>query len=303
MQKSMPQDLRLIIVTGISGAGKTQALKYMEDFGYFCVDNLPPMLIPTLLELCDGNNLRKWKNRVALGIDVRGGDFFDSIYEALLSLNGKVRYEILFVDAEDDVLVKRYKETRRNHPLSETGSLLEEIHAERDLMQPLKDTAHYRVDTTNSTTRQLRERLMELFAEEYRNEKFHITVCSFGFKWGMPSDADLVFDARFVTNPFYVDRLKRHSRKDSDVIEYVMSFPQTQTFLTKIKDLLTFLIPEYIQEGKGSLVIAIGCTGGMHRSVAIADAIAAYLATLDYNVVADHRDLDKENRRYFQKEQ
>ncbi|MGI5877088.1 MAG: RNase adapter RapZ [Christensenellales bacterium] len=288
--------MRLVIVTGMSGAGKSQVIRTMEDIGYYCVDNLPPMLIPTFVELfTQRSGSGSGNGNIAVGVDIRGGEFFDSIYEALLKIKDMAKYEILFMDASDAVLIKRFKETRRSHPLlAGMGSLRESINRERDLLQRLRESAHHVIDTTSLSTRELRKKLMELFLEGAAEDRFPITIVSFGYKWGMPADADMVLDVRFINNPFYIDRLREHSGRDEDVIAYVMGMEETRTFLSLTTRMLEFLIPQFIKEGKGQLVVALGCTGGMHRSVVIADAVGERVARMGYRVTVDHRDLERE---------
>ncbi|MDD3243109.1 MAG: RNase adapter RapZ [Eubacteriales bacterium] len=285
--------MRLILVTGMSGAGKSQALRYMEDMGFFCVDNLPPMLLPQFISMCQA---RENMERIAVGMDIRGGRFFDDIHRALLELKD-INYEILFLDARNDVLIKRFKETRRMHPLGQHSTLTEAIAEEKRMMEPLLMSATYVIDTSMMLPRQLKERLQELLEDTGVN-KFRISIMSFGFKYGIPAEADLVFDVRFIPNPFYIDRLKTHTGKDEDVREFVLSYEETRTFLAKCKDMLRFLIPLYIREGKSELVIAVGCTGGMHRSVVIADELQEVLESDEWRASVSHRDTDKEYRRY-----
>lgn len=288
--------MRLILVTGMSGAGKSQALRYMEDMGFFCVDNLPPMLLPQFISMCQK---RENMERIAVGIDVRGGRFFDDIHGALYELKDiPVNYEVLFLDARNDVLIKRFKETRRLHPLGHTGTLSEAIAEEKRMMEPLRANATYTIDTSMMLPRELKERLTELLSDSCSVSKFHISIISFGFKYGIPAEADLVFDVRFIPNPFYVDRLKTHTGRDEDVRDFVMAYEETQTFLNKCSDMLRFLIPLYIREGKSELVISIGCTGGMHRSVAIADELGDLLSSEECKVSVSHRDMEKEYGRY-----
>lgn len=288
--------MRLVIVTGMSGAGKSQVIRTMEDIGYFCVDNLPPMLIPTFVELFSQRAGRE-SDHVAVGVDIRGGEFFDSIYDSLLKIKNMAEYEILFMDASDAALIKRFKETRRSHPLSQMGSLREAIRRERELLQRLRESAHHIIDTTGLSTRELRQKLLVIFTDSVIRDQFPITVASFGYKWGIPADADMVLDVRFISNPFYIDRLRKHSGRDEDVVEYVMGMEETRVFLDHLAGMLKFLIPQFIKEGKGQLVVALGCTGGMHRSVVMADAISERINGMGYRSVVDHRDLERERGR------
>jgi len=285
--------MRLVLITGMSGAGKSQALRYMEDMGFFCVDNLPPMLLPEFIAMCQNQSKM---DRIAVGMDIRGGRFFDDIHRALYELRD-INYEILFLDARNDVLIKRFKETRRVHPLAQNNTLTQAIAEEKRMMEPLLDSATYVIDTSMMLPRQLKERLQELLQAEGMN-KFLINIMSFGFKYGIPAEADLVLDVRFIPNPFYIDRLKTHTGKDKDVREFVLSYEETRTFLDKCRDMMSFLIPLYIREGKSELVIAIGCTGGMHRSVVIADELQDMLNTTQWHAAISHRDTEKEYRRY-----
>lgn len=285
--------MRLVIVTGMSGAGKSNALNCMEDMGYFCVDNLPPSLIETFVQLLDTRYAK-----VAIGVDIRGGEFFNAIYDVLVGLRKyDVHYDILYLDASDPVLIKRFKETRRIHPLNAGLSLRESIVQERNYLQRIRENANHIVDTSDMTLGQLKGKIAELFNDEGPVNQFPISVVSFGFKYGIPADADVVFDVRFITNPFYIDTLKHHTGLDPDVQEYVMSFEETRVFLDKLYDMMDFLIPLYIKEGKGQLVVALGCTGGMHRSVCLAGQLCRRLAEQGYKTVLDHRDMERERAR------
>lgn len=288
--------MRFVIITGLSGAGKTQAVRYMEDIGFFCVDNLPPKLIPKFAELCyqTGGNISK----IAIVVDIRGGKFFNDLFECLDSLKEYgYLYEILFLDASDDVLIKRFKESRRSHPLEKDGRLIKGIQMERELLMKLRESANHIIDTSNMLSRELKEELVDLFVEQEQIQGITISVISFGFKRGIPLDADLVFDVRFLPNPFYIDRLKHHTGKDGDVREYIFAFPETGKFLEKLIDMVEYLLPYYVREGKNQLVIAIGCTGGMHRSVSIADAFFKTLKDSGHRVIIDHRDIELDKTR------
>ncbi|MCG0274811.1 MAG: RNase adapter RapZ [Thermosediminibacteraceae bacterium] len=283
----MEEEMRFIIITGLSGAGRTLALRVFEDHGYFCVDNLPPALIPKFAELCRETR----KNKIALVIDIRGGDFFDHLFESLKNLKSMgYHYEILFLDASDEVLIKRYKESRRRHPLAPDRRIVEGINLERKKLDPVKATSNVVIDTSNKTPAQLKEEIVRRFIETEREAGLLINIVSFGFKQGIPLDADLVFDVRFLPNPFYVDELRMLSGNDARVREYVMKCPESWEFLEKLFNLLQFLIPCYIREGKSQLVIAIGCTGGRHRSVAIANELAGLLRKKGHKVIIEHRD-------------
>ena len=282
--------MRLVLVTGLSGAGKSHALRIMEDLGFFCVDNLPPLLIGTLVGLCRKQEMDK----VAIGADIRGGRFFGDIYKALYDLKDYgIGYEVLFLDATDETLVKRYKESRRAHPLAGVGNLTDAIASERDQLYRLRENANFIVDTSQLLPKQLRERLTDLFTDGAA-AGFHITFVTFGYKRGIPAESDIVFDVRFIPNPFYVDRLKDKTGRDSEVKEYVMAFEGTQKFIDSVTEQLLFLIPLFKQEAKNELVVGIGCTGGMHRSVVLADALQTKMLKAGYRATVAHRDMDKD---------
>ncbi|SCZ05213.1 RNase adapter RapZ [Alkaliphilus peptidifermentans] len=281
--------MRVVIITGLSGAGKSQAVKYMEDFGYYCIDNLPPVLIPKFMELCHQTHGKIEK--VALVIDIRGGLFFDDLYEGLDNLEELgYQYEILFLDASDDILVKRFKETRRSHPMSVDGSIGEGISKEREKLKKFKKMASHIIDTTKLIPAQLKEELKNIYLEGKESSNLMISIVSFGFKHGIPLDADLVFDVRFLPNPYYIDELRDYTGNDESVRDYVMNSPVSVAFGEKLLDLISFLIPQYIKEGKNQLVIAIGCTGGRHRSVTISHLLFNQLKENDNRVILNHRD-------------
>ncbi|MGL5243762.1 MAG: RNase adapter RapZ [Sarcina sp.] len=286
--------MRFVIVTGLSGAGKTQATRSLEDLGYFCVDNLPPKLIPKFAEACIQSQGKI--NKVALVIDIRGGIFFDDLFESLEYLKqSNFKYEILFLEASDEVLVKRFKESRRSHPLSPDGRVLTGITNERTRLRELKDRADNIIDTSKYAIKDLREKINLLYGDGKELEQtISVTVLSFGFKYGIPTDSDLVFDVRFIPNPFYIPELKPFSGNDETVKQYVLTQDETKAFIPKMKDMLDFLIPNYVKEGKRQLIISIGCTGGRHRSVAIANALYKELKQSDYNVGVEHRDIDED---------
>ncbi|MFY9187960.1 MAG: RNase adapter RapZ [bacterium] len=280
-----------VIVSGLSGAGKSTAVRVLEDMGYFCVDNLPPDLLPKFAELC----LQGKVNKVALGIDIRGGGFFEHILERLKALERMgLKYRIIFLQASDETLIRRYKETRRRHPLAKEGRVLEGIADERKRMQELQSRATYVIDTTNTTPAQLKEEIRTLFAEGEDLERLLITLVSFGFKFGVPLDVDMVFDVRFLPNPYYVETLRDCTGKDEAVRDYVLKWPVTQEFLTRVLQLIEFLIPHFIAEGKTSLVLGIGCTGGRHRSVTLAEELSGHLSANNHRVFVQHRDVDKD---------
>lgn len=283
--------MRFVIVTGLSGAGKTQATRTLEDLGYFCVDNLPPKLISKFAEVCtqSGGNIEK----VALVIDIRGGIFFDDFFEALNYLKkNEFKYEILFLEATDEVLIKRFKETRRSHPLSPDGRVLTGITQEREKLREVKNIADIIIDTSKYEIRHLREKINKNYGDHtYPEKQLSITVLSFGFKYGIPVDSDLVFDVRFIPNPFYIPELKQYSGNDEPVKDYVLKQEETVNFIEKLVDMLKYLIPNYIKEGKSQLIISIGCTGGRHRSVAIANEVYERLNKENYNSKIEHRDV------------
>lgn len=286
--------MKLVIVTGMSGAGKSTVLKFLEDIGYFCIDNLPPNLIPKFIELYDNSSFEK--ENIALGVDIRGGSLFNELFNFLLEANRKI--EILFLDCNDEVLLKRYKESRRSHPLNLNGEgLIEGIKKERKLLIDVKNKADYTIDTSSMLTRELRIHLGHIFMEEKGFSNIMITVLSFGFKYGVPSDADLVFDVRFLPNPYYYLELRNLTGNDIAVRDYVMKWEEAQIFKDKLTDMCNFLIPNYIKEGKNQLVIAIGCTGGKHRSVTLANELFSSLKTEKHGVIIVHRDIDKDSKR------
>lgn len=286
--------MRFVIVTGMSGAGKTTALKMLEDMGYFCVDNLPIPLLTRFVEMF--SEPEEDVKKIALGIDVRGGQDFSGLQEVLDELDAKeMRYEILFLDAQDDVLIKRYKETRRQHPLSGSGRVDTGIAKEREKIMFLKMRATYILDTSKMLTRELKLELEKIFVKGESFCNLYITVMSFGFKYGIPQDSDLVFDVRFLPNPYYIDELREKTGNDPEVQDYVMENDKSQTFLDKLTDMVDFLIPNYILEGKNQLVISIGCTGGKHRSVTLANALYQKLDQQEhYGVRIEHRDIGKD---------
>ena len=283
-----------MIVTGMSGAGKTSVLKFLEDINFFCVDNIPPALLPKFAELCYEQEGEI--ERVAMGIDIRGGKLFNDLFEVLSDLQHKgYEYEILFLDASDDVLIKRYKETRRTHPLAGSGRVENGIREERRRLKYLKEHADYILDSSQLLTRELKAELDKIFVKNLGFKNLMITVLSFGFKYGIPSDSDLVFDVRFLPNPYYIDELRPLSGNDKPVSDYVMNCEASRIFLDKLADMVSFLIPNYILEGKNQLVVSIGCTGGKHRSVTLANALYQRLEqSEEYGVRIEHRDIGKD---------
>jgi UPF0042 nucleotide-binding protein len=282
--------MRIVVITGLSGAGKSEAIRSLEDIGYFCIDNLPPELIRKAAELFSQSDRKV--NKIALVIDVRGGESFA---EALTDLDELRRitpdFKILFLDASDEALLRRFKETRRRHPLGSEGGILEGIHRERQILSAIKAASDHVIDTSSLSSRELRNKLIELFSEDVKLDTFSITVLSFGFKYGIPLDADLVFDCRFLPNPYWVDSLKPMSGLDTEVRDYVRKWPVTKEFMGRLCDLLAFLIPNYIEEGRTHLIIGIGCTGGRHRSVVLAEDIVAFLRQQGYFATLEHRDM------------
>lgn len=282
----------MIIITGLSGAGKTQALRTLEDLGYFCVDNLPPSLIPTFTDLY--SRVKEEDMRIAIVVDIRGGEFFMDLADALRALETKgIRPTVLFLDAEDDTLVRRYKETRRRHPLSPQGSILEGIREERVMLSDLKSSSNIIIDTSNLSTAEFRRQLTEVLFKGVKLQRLLVTIITFGFKHGLPMDADLVFDVRFLPNPYYVKELKPLSGLDPLVIEYVCQPSVTASFLAHLRRFMDFLLPKYVEEGKTHLTIAIGCTGGRHRSVVIGELLKAHLELREHTVVIEHRDIER----------
>lgn len=286
--------MRFVIVTGMSGAGKSTALKMLEDMGYFCVDNLPIALVTKFGEML--TTLDSELNRVALGIDVRSGEALDGLEQHLKELDEKgISYEILFLDAKSDVLVKRYKETRRQHPLGGIGHVDVGIAKEREKISFLKLRATYILDTSKMLTRELKAELEKIFVEGKDFKNLYVTVMSFGFKYGIPQDADIVLDVRFLPNPYYIEDLKEKTGNDPEVQDYVMNNDRAELFVKKLEDLVQFLLPNYIWEGKNQLVIAIGCTGGKHRSVTLANRLYEFVSGNEhYGARIEHRDIEKD---------
>lgn len=289
--------MKFIILTGMSGAGKSTALKMMEDIGYFCVDNLPIALIEKFAELADLQDAELQK--VAVGVDIRSGQTLEELQDVLDRLKQKgERFDILFLDSQDEVLVKRYKETRRTHPLAGSERVDKGIQEERRRLEFLRKQASYIIDTSNMLTRELKGELEKIFVRNQDYKNLFVTIVSFGFKYGIPTDCDLVFDVRFLPNPFYVEGLRSKTGNDREIREYVMQFPEAGQFLHKLEDLVKFLIPNYIVEGKTQLVIGVGCTGGKHRSVTLANALYERLADREgYGIKIEHRDIQKDVHR------
>ena len=289
-------DVSFIIITGLSGAGKSEAARCFEDMGYFCIDNLPPTLVSRMAELCalPGSSVKK----VALVSDVRGGRFFEDLQTALEYLRDrKIDYRVLFLQASDDALVHRFKETRRPHPLAEEGRILEGIQKERAILSTLKGEADMVIDTSHLSAHDLRDKIRTTFLGLEKQKAMVVTVMSFGYKYGMPLDADLIMDVRFLPNPHYIEELRYFHGGEEPVKQFVLSQRETQRFLKKFFDMLTFLLPNYAKEGKTYLNIALGCTGGTHRSVTLAEAAAGFLQEKGYAVIIRHRDIGKDFER------
>ena len=289
--------MKLVIVTGMSGAGKTIALKMLEDLGFYCVDNLPISLTDRFAELVLESPVDI--QNIALGIDIRSGEELSALGNTLKKWQeNKMAFEILFLDAKDSILIKRYKETRRKHPLAGVGRIDEGIAKERERLAFLKKAADYIIDTSQLLTKELRQELEKIFIKNQGYQNLFVTVLSFGFKYGIPADADLVFDVRFLPNPYYVEELRQHTGEETPVQEYVKRGGTAEVFLTKIYDMLEFLIPNYVAEGKNQLVVAVGCTGGKHRSVTIAREIYARLVShKELGVKLEHRDIEQDSKR------
>ena len=283
--------MRFVVVTGMSGGGKSTALRMLEDVGFYCVDNLPVPLIEKFVELIamPGSEVSK----VALGLDVRADQPFEDAQKALMKLreNG-YSFEILFMEASDQALLKRYQETRRLHPLSPGGRVQDGILKERKILEAIRGRSDYVIETTNLLTRELKEEIDRIFVQNEEYNSLMVTILSFGFKHGIPADADLVFDVRFLPNPFYIEELKYKTGNDREVQDYVMGFPEAETFIEKLSDLLEFLIPNYVKEGKYQLVVGIGCTGGKHRSVTLANRLFERMKNRgNYGLKIAHRDV------------
>lgn len=287
------EEIEIVIITGMSGAGKTVAVQSFEDLGYFCVDNLPPALIPKFIELIEGSQGKMTK--VALVIDLRGRKFFDHLFEAIDSISLaphlNFKLQIIYLDAKDAKLVQRYKETRRSHPLTPNGLPLAGIKLEREMLEELKGRAQQIIDTTDLKPIQLRERIIQRFSTTEKHP-FSVNLMSFGFKYGIPIDADLVFDVRFLPNPHYIEHMRPKTGLEEEVSSYVLKWTETQQFIEKLTDLLKFMLPQYKREGKSQVVIGIGCTGGKHRSVTLAEYFGKTFAD-DYVLHVSHRDIEK----------
>ncbi len=284
--------MKILIITGQSGAGKTQVVQAMEDMGFYCVDNMPPELIPKFAEIF--HRSAGPQDYGALVCDIRGGDFFQALRGSLQQLSESgYEYEILYLDAAEEVLIQRYKETRRSHPLANNGRIIDGIRQEKKLLSALRKQASYIIDTSTMTAAQLKDHVRTIFAEGKTVDGMIVHIVSFGFKYGIPLDADLVFDVRFLPNPFYKKELRDHTGLETCVRDYVMEFPESEQFLEKLSDMMLYLIPQYVKEGKSQLVIGIGCTGGHHRSVTMAEALQKRIKQTKQPVVMLHRDIQK----------
>ena len=286
--------MRCVIVTGLSGAGRSTALRQLEDMGYFCVDNMPPTMISTFIEMCIKDDVTE---NAAVVVDTRAGQFFDEIYETIDKIQEQgIECEILFLETSDDILIRRYKESRRKHPM-DAVNVSNGIALERKKLSKLRDRAKYVIDTSVLSVRQLSDMLWGMFSSEAKNNEILPVVVSFGFKNGIPIDADLVFDVRFLPNPFYDPALRFFNGLEPKVRDYVFSYEQSEVFMRKLYDMLDFLLPYYKKEGKYQIVIAIGCTGGMHRSVAVAQELYEWFVRHSRRAVIQHRDIDKDLQR------
>lgn len=283
--------MEFAVITGMSGAGKSQTIKYMEDMGFYCVDNMPPALFAKFANICSSSDSTITK--VAFAIDTRGGELFAELIDCIEDFEKNIgRLNLVFLDASTNTLVKRYKETRRQHPMSKNLSLIDGIEKEREMLQDIKERANFVIDTSELKPKELRDRLWDIFRGEEKTGIMPVTVMSFGFKYGIPIDADLVFDVRFLPNPFYIPELKEKTGLDREVSDYVKKSSVTTEFLKKLTDMMTFLIPHYIEEGKSNLVIAIGCTGGKHRSVTVANELYSHLVSNSVVSEIIHRDIN-----------
>ncbi len=285
--------MQFVIVSGLSGAGKSKTASFLEDIGFYCVDNMPTDLIPQFAQLCMATKGRY--ERVALVTDVRASLTFDGLFKALDSLDQmQLQYTIVYVEASTEVIIKRYKETRRKHPLAKDGSeLTAAVERERQLLEPIRNRANAIIDTSALSTAKLRGEVINLVAGDLKDRAMTVTVVSFGFKFGLPVEADLVFDVRFLPNPYYIPELRNLTGLDSEVRDFVFSYQQTRDFTEKVEDLLSFCLPSYVDEGKTNLVIAVGCTGGKHRSVSVARELGDFIARKGYSVTLSHRDLGR----------
>lgn len=281
--------MKIVIITGLSGAGKSKVLDILEDRGFYCMDNLPPALLPDFIKLCE--KTQQVIDKIALVLDIRSGNFFNDLFKNLDIIKEKgFEYKILFLDCSDKNLIKRFKELRRPHPLNPKGRIIDGIEKERSILKEVKEKSDYIVDTSGFTIAMLQDEILNNFLEDKEAKNLTTSIISFGFRKGIPIDIDLLFDVRFLPNPYYIPELKEHTGNEKNVREYVMKWEQSQVFLKKLIDMIEFLIPHYIKEGKTQLVIGIGCTGGRHRSVTIANELYEYLKENEYRTTINHRD-------------
>lgn len=282
--------MKIVIITGLSGAGKSEVLNVLEDRGFYCMDNLPPALLLDFVKLFD--KTQYVIDKIALVLDIRSGIFFDDLFEHLDMLKTRgFEYELLFLDSSDKILIKRFKELRRPHPLNLDGSIIDGIKKERELLKKLKEEADYIIDTSELSRAVLQKEVLEIFIEGKTSKNITVSIVSFGFKRGIPLDLDLLFDVRFLPNPYYIEELKQHTGNDKEVQDYVMKWEEAQVFFEKLKDMIEFLIPYYTKEGKTQLIVGIGCTGGKHRSVTLANKLYEYLDSKNHRTTIEHRDI------------
>lgn len=279
-----------IIVTGLSGAGKSSAIHILEDIGYYCIDNMPPTLVRNFITLCRNSNMNM--DKIAFVVDARSGELIKKLAHEITEIKKSGdQCEVLFLEASDEAIIKRYKETRRKHPHSKGGRVTDGIILERELLASIRKKSDYIIDTSGLKSNQLKEQIVDIFESKKKYENINVTILSFGFKRGIPLDSDLMLDVRFLPNPFYEEDLKEHTGLDEDVREYVMRWDVTKEFINHLHSLVEFLLPQYIEEGKPQLVISIGCTGGKHRSVALAEELGQFLRTKNYYTNVAHRDI------------
>jgi len=288
----MKEKISVVIVTGLSGAGKTKTIGTLEDIGYFCVDNLPPSLISPFIELCEKTEGKI--NKIGIVVDVRSGEFLDLLPEVILKLRNDARFsvKIIFLEASEDVLIKRFSATRRKHPIQEMATIQEKIEEERKRLYAIRATADYVIETSNYALKDLKEKIVSALSC-VTSDLINLSIVTFGYKYGVPLQADIVIDVRFIPNPFYIDRLSRQDGRSEEIKDFILSFSETKEFIDKIENLFDFLLPNYRKEGKSYLTIAFGCTGGKHRSVAIGELFEDFLKGKHYSVTIIHRDVEK----------